>query len=257
MGIFGTIQKGVAFSVKSIANPISNIIKKGSGTATTASVMKNPVTNILTKAATVGIVGASALGVAGAVKSAGGVVATATKIVTSTPAKSVASVIVKNPVKSVLGAGVVAGGGLALVPKVYETAKGATQIAVPVLLGDKPLTSGNVGDVAKTIGIVAGAGALAVGAGYVAKEILSKEEKAEVLGGTAKMAIAEGASGVPITPTPPITPETVSMEETPVKKPTETASGTKINQRVSVRVSQSQRNKSHNRTTKYINKRRR
>lgn len=274
MGILSSINKGVASVVSKTANAVSGAIVKvapksfpNATKSTTQSVMSNPVTGTLTKAASVGIAAATVGGVAGAVKTAGGVTAVASKVATP-----IAKAFLESPVKTtataVITGGVVAGGGLSLIPKVFSTTKKATEVAVPILSGNEKITSENVGDVAKVVGAGLGITAVAVGTGLVAKEYLEKKENA-VLSQTGAIVSTVGAGlpetvskttltkeGLPITATPPITPQTVSMDEVKPVVPSNSSAGAPTNknyQKVNILINQRIANKS--RTTKYINKR--
>lgn len=85
-------------------------------------------------------------------------------------AAKIGSYAISSPVaavKTTAAAAVIAGGGLALVPKLYNVTKKATQTAVPVLTGEKPLTKESLPAIGDTVGSALGFGAagVAIGAG--------------------------------------------------------------------------------------------
>lgn len=80
-------------------------------------------------------------------------------------------------VKTVAGAGVIAGGGLRVIPKVFSGTKKATKSALPVLLGEKEFTKDKTVDIGKMIGAGLGITALGVGAGKIVEKVLDKKEK--------------------------------------------------------------------------------
>ena len=124
-------------------------------------------------------------------------------------------------------------------PAVYVKALDTT---ADIIEGDKKITPENIGQLAKVAGVVTGTGALAVGAGLVVKKILDKKETpATTLGGGVVPSIVSAQPS--ITPTPPITPETVSLSEiTPPKTATQPR-GQTIKQTVKVMVNQKNTNR--------------
>jgi len=105
---------------------------------------------------------AGALAVAGVgARQAGGVAANVAKYATSSPL---------NFVKTTAAAGVIAGGGAVLVPKLYDVTKKATEKAVPILTGEQPFTADALPAIGDTIGSALGFGAAGVVAGVVANE---------------------------------------------------------------------------------------
>ena len=159
-------------------------------------------------------------------------------------------VAIKKPALAIVGAGVlVSGAG----PKIVKTLFQAGKVGGEVITGEKALTSETVTDVLKGAGVVLGLGAVGTVAGIVAKKVLEKKEQIPAIPQETEGLVA-GDVGTPITPTPPITPETVSLEEpavvTPEKKPSE-ARREKITQRVNVIVRQNNRILSP--SVKYLN----
>lgn len=71
-------------------------------------------------------------------------------------------------------AGVVAGGGLVLLPKLFQGVKGATQAAIPVLTGETPFTKESIPPVAETLGAALGLGAVGAAVGYGASKLIDK-----------------------------------------------------------------------------------
>lgn len=255
MGLFGGSANLFSKTVVAIANPISNLLKKGSGTATAESFKSSQVGGVLSKAGGLSFLGGSALLGAAAVTSAGGaavVGGTALRVI-----PKVASAIMPKTVgqgaAAVVGAGVVASGAApTIIKNLYKTGETAGQ----VIIGEKGLTADTVGDIVKTAGVVAGLGVIGTAAGYVASKVMdnSKEVQNQIPAALAAETIpAAPAAGVPITPTNPTTPETVTLKETPLnegKIPTETRQGSKISQRVDINIKQNTRNNSPYRINK-------
>jgi hypothetical protein len=197
MGLFDTIQKIALTPSVVIGNAITSGIGKVTGKTykktSVAEAQKTTFGKVLgtSIAATAGALGVAVSGAAvaaaggvrvisgKAVSAAAPIIAKAVSAAAPIIAKGAAKVITSptTALKAIAVTGVVAGGGLAIVPKVFQVTKKATQVAVPVITGEKKLTSENVADVAKVAGIVAGAGALAVGAGYVAEKVFEKKEE--------------------------------------------------------------------------------
>lgn len=134
--------------------------------------------------------------------------------------------VVTNPVqvvKGVAGAGIVAGGGLTILPSVFKGTKEATKKAIPVLKGEKELGGDTIKDVAKVVGLGLGIGAVGTGAGIVAEKILNRD-KEKVVQELAPTTPQETAGGLmpsvsPISPsqdvnTPPLalTPQTEEIK---------------------------------------------
>lgn len=97
----------------------------------------------------------------------------------------VTSYAVANPTKAVLGAtkgtlavagigGVLAGGGLDLVPEVFKATKKATQTTVGLITGEKKFSTDDLKDIGRTAGAVVGLGAVGAGAGYLIDQALDK-----------------------------------------------------------------------------------
>ncbi len=80
-------------------------------------------------------------------------------------------------IKSVAVGGVVAGGGLKVIPKVFTAAKDVTSTALPVLLGEEKLSKENVGDVIKTVGAATGIGLVAAGAAVIVDKVINNNEQ--------------------------------------------------------------------------------
>src|SRR4030042_1166163 len=112
------------------------------------------------------------------------------------------STVVKHPVTTLLGTAVVAGGGLKLVGPAFTTTKKATEVAVPIITGEKKITDKDFSDVAKTVGIIAGVGALGTAVGIIGSKVLGKEDKVE----TMKEAIVGSSVGFQ-----PIIPDTQTI----------------------------------------------
>jgi len=172
---------------------------------------------------------------------------------------AVAKKAIAKPVQTLATAGFVAGGGLQLVKPFIKTTKKATETALPVLKGEKELTTESVKDIAKVVGVGLGVGALGAGVGVVAKKIMEGKEEIpqipeKILEKAQTLEGKPSEVGDVITPTPPITPETVSLEEpvkvTPEKTPSERR-GSKITQRVDIRLNS--RSSANRKSVNYIN----
>jgi len=150
------------------------------------------------------VIGATTLASAVAVEAlassvAGGLPKVAEKVKSAVAKRGVVGTA-KAVVKTAAVGGVIAGGGIALLPEVYKGTKKATEIAVGVVKGDLPL-EGNIGDIGKTAGALAG-GALVgglIGAGI--DKLLEKDVSPPSL---------------PITPTSPFSPSAPLTPETQV-----------------------------------------
>ena len=174
--------------------------------------------------------------------------------------KSIGKLTPKKVFSGILGTAFIAGGGLKLAPAVFKKTKEATQTAVPVLLGEEPLTSDSAKDVLKTAGIITGAGAAAFGAGIIVKNILEKKEEKAIE--TAQItqqplpAVTQQPTILPTKVIPtnegiPVTPETTTITTGKRKYKRSKPRTATINNRVNVIVKNSY---SANRTTKkYIN----
>lgn len=115
-----------------------------------------------------------------------------------------------NFIKATGAAGVVAGGGLAVVPKIFTAAKTVTQEALPVVLGEKPLTKENVGSVIKAGATAVGIGAVGVGAALLVEKALDTKDKVTeaVLPSADTSQLPTTGTGTPSAPAQPLTPAT-------------------------------------------------
>lgn len=137
----------------------------------------------------VAVIGAGALAIAAPVLAAAptiraAVVSTGTSIaqsVISIPAKiaTYATSGVLPAVKTVAATAVVAGGGLKLVPALYEETKKATEAAVPILTGEKEFKVDDLPAIGKTVGAAIGMGAIGTAAGYGAYQLLADDDTKE------------------------------------------------------------------------------
>lgn len=97
-------------------------------------------------------------------------------------------------IKTVAVGGVVAGGGLAVLPKIYTASKVATKEALPVLLGEEKFTKEKAGSVAKVVGTALGIGAVGYGVAKVIEKATTKETVAKAVG-VAKKVILPATAG--------------------------------------------------------------
>lgn len=169
------------------------------------------------------------------------VLATIFPAVSGRIATTVAKTVARKPALAIVGAGVVVSGAA---PTVVKGLFKAGKVTGEVITGEKELTAETIADVAKGAGIALGLGAAGLAVGAVAKKLMEKKDGVI-------SAIPPEIEGLVITPTPPITPETVSLEEiTPLKKPSE-APRQQITQKVNVEVGIKQTG--HRTTQTYLN----
>lgn len=97
--------------------------------------------------------------------------------------------IIKNPKKIIqttkgviqvtaLG-GVIGGGGLYLLPKIYEGTKKATELVVDIVEKDKPVTNEDFVSIGEVIGVGLGAGLVGAGVGYIASKFSKDSPESE------------------------------------------------------------------------------
>lgn len=260
MGLFSGLQKVYAVGVTSAANILTKgigaVTGKTYGTTTSKEFLSTKTGQVLSGAAviTAGTLGGVLAGQA--VTAAGGVKVVAAKAITAAApgVAKFAGTVLKSPFKAVAVAGVVAGGGLKLVPKLFQTTKTAAEKAVPVLLGEEKLTSETAVSTAKIVGLALGLGVVGAGAGMVLEKVLEKKEEQELILTPATMPPVLESALLPEksvgTAETPILPETTTI--TTGKKPYKRRRATKIQA-----VRQSVKININNRATgtKYINKR--
>lgn len=169
--------------------------------------------------------------------------------IASTVGKTVVKTAVKKPALAIVGTGVIVSGAA---PTIVKTLFKAGKVGGEVITGEKALTSETIMDVAKGAGVVAGLGGLGLAVGVVGKKILEKKEAIPTLPKEIGGLVAQQpvVTDRPISPTPPITPETVSLKEPSIKKPSEPRRQ-QITQRVKVEVGV--RQSAHRITQNYIN----
>jgi hypothetical protein len=237
MGLFDKIVNVALAPSVAIGNlitkGISAVTGKTYGTTTTQQLASTTAGKVLGGA----IAGtAAALGVAVAapyVAAKGGIVAVA-----SQAAKPIAAKIIAKPIQSLGIAAVIAGGGLGLVAPTFKAIKGATEIAVPVILGEKPLLPENISDVAKTIGIALGVGGIGTVAGIIATKVMDKKDEVTIPSSVVGTGGFLGSSDVMESAGayPAQTVELGAKARSKRKKTAQGAQGQKITQRVDVRV---------------------
>jgi len=266
MSIFSSAGNVFAKVVTSIANPISNIIKKGSGTATVKSFQANPVGAVLTKAGSLAIVGGSLVLGGVAVKSAGGISAVASKAVSLLPkstlgkasigllALPVATSVITNP---------------SVIPKSIGAVYDFEKTGIEVASGSKSLMQGagefvSEHPIASTLGAVIGLGVVAKTAipavtGYLTTQATKENTQALLESGqlptqnipqtvpnSFPQDAVNQASGTQ-TPLQEIPNNAVSRRKRRKSKPREPLRQT-INQRVDIDINQNKL------TKKYINR---
>ena len=242
MGIFSALQKAVAKPIVATGNLITKGIEKVTGKTYGRTTEKEFLSSKVGKVTTAGIVataGALAVASAPAIVGSASVRATAGKVATSVitnPAGAVKSVVVGTAV-----AGVIAGGGLALLPKIYE----GTKAGAEVLTGEKELSAENISGVAKVVGIGLGVAGLGAVAGYVAGKFFGKDT--ETLELPKEKAIATDEAK-------PITPETTTIQ-TGKRKRRKAKAVISPSVRQSVRVNVISNNSAHRITKNYLRER--
>jgi len=178
-------------------------------------------------------------------------------------AKTLAPKTIPQAVATVALTGFAVSGAL---PTAIKSVYTAGKVTGEVVTGETGITAETISPILKTAGIALGIGAVGAGAGFIVKNILEEKDKLtkEVEDFNIKIpsdsaisktitptASVPEAVGVPITATPPKTPETVFMEDKPaiaaIKTPSE-APRQKISQKVRISMTQNTMNK------KYINK---
>lgn len=142
-----------------------------------------------------------------------------------------------NAVKTLAGAGFIAGGGLALAPKVFEGTKAATQVAVPIITGDVPFKKENLTDIGEAIGAGLGGAAIGAALGAGASYLLSDSPKSKGFSSSVlNLPSAGGGTGsIAASPTP-ITPATTTQSTSIARRKKKTKAPQQIVQRVNVNV---------------------
>lgn len=133
--------------------------------------------------------------------------------------------VIAHPVATVLGTAVVSGGGLKLVEPAFQATKKATEVAVPVLTGEDGISSKNIKEVAKTVGLIAGVGTLGVAAGIIGEKVLSSDKVTE----TEKALIASSDTGTILPATTTVSPSRASYRRRTAQKTPSVIQSVRIN----------------------------
>jgi len=206
------IQMGILSSISSLAlkpsvlvgNLITSGIEKVTGEDYGRTTSKQLASTTAGK-----VLGSSIALTGGALAVASGTAAAVIRVV----APAVVKAVVTSPVKTVLGGaiatGIIASGaGTEIITSTYKAGKTTGE----VLTGEIPLTSDTVKDVGKVVGVTLGLGAVGTAAGYVASEVLDKDEEIAPLGTPAAVSPVTAASEIAPSGLSemPLTPQTVS-----------------------------------------------
>jgi len=240
MGLFGGLKSVVAGVSTKGGNIITSGIEKATGKklgrTTKEEFLESKTGNVLATGGALAITGLAGAGAKALVTSAGGV-------------RAVTNKIVGNPIgaiKTTLGlattSGVVAGGGLLLLPKVFDISKSATE----TLTGEKPLTSESSGDVGKVVGGVLAGTVVGAVAGAVLPKVVDAvkgKDKDSVVSepsiipepSTARESLLEPEDTGAVSP---ITPQTQEISTELPAEPKTTPSGAinKISNRINIKI---------------------
>lgn len=268
------LTTGTAAASNVITGGIEALTGKEFGRTSSEELLNNPITNTLAGAGVVTATALAGTGIASAVRAAGGIGSVSIKAAQAAApvVSSVAQTAIKNPVKTVLGAGFIAGGGLKLAQPLFETSKKATETAVPIITGEKNITEASPSDfkdVGKVAGIIAGSAVVGAGAGIIIPKIVDAfsnddiptipEIKSEVVEASPTV-VTEAPktiqdAGQIAAPSAPVTPETqaVTAPSKTSKKKRSSKRKAPRRQNISQKVNVIVQNKNIGTTKRYLN----